>query len=94
MPESAETTAPAPDATPTGEACRIRFAPNGEVTVQCDDPDATRRFIDAAMGGKVTVTFVPKVAAVAEAQAEGTVNGMPATPPATATVPAPAAANG
>lgn|GEM_PF-5437060 len=60
---------PAPGKPTTGEACRIRFTPDGGVEVQCDTPDATRKFVDAALAGNVTVKFIPKVMPTAPAPA-------------------------
>lgn len=47
--------------TPAEDVCRIEFTPDGGIQVNCETPEATRKFVDAAMGGKVTVKFVPKV---------------------------------
>ena len=50
------------DAPDSGGECRVRFTPDG-VEVQCETPEATRRFVDAALTGKVTITFAPKAKA-------------------------------
>jgi hypothetical protein len=47
--------------TAAGASCQIRFTPDGGIDVVCDTKEATRKFVDAALAGKVTVSFVPRV---------------------------------
>lgn len=53
----ADTTKAAPE---IGDVCRIIRSPDGGVRIECTDANSAKLVIDAALGGKFTVAFVPK----------------------------------